>query len=83
MSIIIDLSRFFYDNFTIFWFFALSLGSWSVFTQIFRFLHFLYAKLIRKRKNLSEIYGKDTWALITGSSEGTSHIYVSNNFRYW
>lgn len=38
--------------------------------QSFRFLYFLYRKLLRPRKDLIERYGKDTWALVTAGSDG-------------
>ena len=69
-SYIIDISRFFKENFTIIWWIALFLGSWTVLAETYRFAYFIYAKLIRKRKNYQQRYGKQTWALITGSSEG-------------
>jgi len=72
MDCIVSISQYFNDNFVIIWSIALFLGAWTVLTEVYRFVHFIYAKLIRKRKNLKERYGEGKWALITGSSEGKS-----------
>lgn len=75
MDWIIPLSKYFNENFLIIWSIALFLGSWTLLAEIYRFIHFLYAKLLRKRKNLKERYGEGKWALITGSSEGKKPFY--------
>lgn len=71
MDLIVSLSKCFNENFFIIWSIAVLLGSWTLLTEIYRLVHFVYAKLLRKRKNFKERYGEGKWALITGSSEGT------------
>ena len=75
MDLIVSLSEYFNENFFVIWSIALFLGSWTFFAEIYRLVNFLYAKLLRKRKNFKERYGESKWALITGSSEGTSKFY--------
>jgi hypothetical protein len=75
MDLIVEISKYFHENFFIIWTIALFLGSWTLFTEIYRFVHFIYVKLIRKRKNLKERYSEGKWALITGSSEGKYYFY--------
>ena len=68
MDYINEVSRFFNENLNVVWWLALFLGAWTVLAEVYRLVHFVYAKLIRKRKNLKERYGSGKWALITGSS---------------
>ena len=58
MDFIIETSRFFNDNLRFIWWIALLLGAWTVFAEIYQFVHFIYAKTLRKRKNLQQRYGK-------------------------
>lgn len=81
MDSIIDISRFFNENLRVMWWLALFLGSWTVLAEFYRLVHFIYAKLIRKRKNLQERYGKGKWAFITGSSEGKI-CYIKESVRH-
>jgi hypothetical protein len=74
MDWIIDLSRFFNENLHIVWWIGLFLGTWTVLAEVYRFFHFAYAKILRKRMNFKKRYGTGKWAFITGSSEGTSNI---------
>lgn len=75
MDLVVSLSEYFNENFFIIWSIALFLGSWTLLAEVYRLVRFLNAKLLRKRKNFTEIYGESKWALITGSSEGTSKLY--------
>lgn len=68
MDSIVSLSKYFNEHFLIIWSIAIFLGSWTLLTEVYRFIHFLYVKLLRKRINLKERYGEGKWALITGSS---------------
>jgi 17beta-estradiol 17-dehydrogenase / very-long-chain 3-oxoacyl-CoA reductase len=37
---------------------------------VYKFLRFLYRNLIRKRHNLQDRYGENSWALVTGATDG-------------
>lgn len=41
-----------------------------LFYQMFKLVFFIYKNFIRKRMNLIKRYGKDSWALVTGASDG-------------
>jgi 17beta-estradiol 17-dehydrogenase / very-long-chain 3-oxoacyl-CoA reductase len=38
--------------------------------KIVRLMRWIYVTFLRKRRNLSKRYGANSWALITGSSDG-------------
>lgn len=46
------------------------IGIIFVLKKIIAILSTLYRRLIRRRRNLLKRYGNNTWALITGSSDG-------------
>jgi 17beta-estradiol 17-dehydrogenase / very-long-chain 3-oxoacyl-CoA reductase len=38
--------------------------------NIYKVISFIYKNFIRKRKNLGKIYGENSWAMITGATDG-------------
>lgn len=49
------------------------IGALIILRKLFTLLSRIY-QLIRKRKNLTQRYGRNSWVFITGSSEGNAHI---------
>lgn len=47
----------------------------------FSSLNFLYKKFLRSRKNLIQTYGNNTWALITGASDGIGQAFCEELAR--
>jgi 17beta-estradiol 17-dehydrogenase / very-long-chain 3-oxoacyl-CoA reductase len=47
-----------------------SLVKLCAFVLLLRFTYFIYCNFIRKRVNLTERYGKDSWAVVTGATDG-------------
>lgn len=42
---------------------------------IFRFFRFIYKNCIRRRVNMIKRYGKDSWALVTGATDGIGKAF--------
>lgn len=49
--------------------------------KIIQFLYFLYKCLLRKRKDLVARYGKDSYVLITGATEGIGRSFATSFAR--
>lgn len=43
--------------------------------KFFSFFNFFYKKFLRSKKNLVQTYGENTWALITGASDGIGQAF--------
>lgn len=52
------------------------------FKDIFSGLWFIYKKFIRSQKDIISIYGKNTWALITGASDGIGKAFCEELAQY-
>ena len=46
------------------------MGALILLRKIFTFISRIYKLMLRKRKNLKKRYGANSWAFITGSSDG-------------
>jgi|JI6StandDraft_1071083.scaffolds.fasta_scaffold01536_4 hypothetical protein len=60
------------------------LGALLILSKILKTLRFVYKNFLRKRRNLLQRYGENSWVFITGSSDGnlTSNIGIGRAFAH-
>lgn len=66
-----EQSPFFINTVFAFYYLAVALGAATLMAYLFRIVAGTF-KLFRKRVNLKNRYGDNAWALVTGSSEGST-----------
>ena len=60
---------------SIFYYLAHFIGLIFIFLYTKNIISFLYSKFLRIRKDFINIYGKDTWVLVTGASDGIGKAF--------